>query len=147
MVVEQDSNKETKVVETTERPIAPPRAKSKPPRGEAEAGAQENHADRAPKPEPPQRPDLTAPPPVKPKPKPARSEPPDERKVSTPASDNETNPVTMNNASLNEDAIESNAQDIQTGYDKVQGTSESGPSVGGTKKVGPPPIPRRVDLE
>lgn len=143
VVVEQDANKEPKVVETTEKPVAPPRAKAKPPRGDSEAGPQENSAVKLSKPEPPQRPDLNAPPPVKPKPKPVRSEEPS-------VSVNESNAVAMTSAPLSEDTVESNAQEIQIGHEKSgEGPSEVGPSMGekGPKKAGPPPIPRRVDLE
>ena len=146
LIVEHDTNKKPTVSDTTERPIAPPRAKSKPPRGDSEAGAQENRAVKATKPKPPQRPDLNPPPPVKPKPKPVRSEPPAEFKVSPPLTGNEANKETASNAS-NEDIVNSNAQNTQMGLEKIEGLSEVGSAVGETKKAGPPPIPRRVDLE
>lgn len=147
VVIEQDTNPQPKVPETTERPVAPPRAKSKPSRGDSEAGAQKDRADKAPKPKPPHRPDLNAPPPVRPKPKPVHSEPPAEKRVSPPASDNLSNAVAMTNPFLNEDSLDSNVQDTQSSDENIEDNSDCGSSVGGTKKAGPPPIPRRVDLE
>ncbi|KAJ7382703.1 hypothetical protein OS493_033265 [Desmophyllum pertusum] len=48
LIVEKDtSNKEPKVVETAEKPVAPPRIKSKPFRGDSEIGAQENRSTKA----------------------------------------------------------------------------------------------------
>ena len=125
--------------------MAPPRAKSKPPRGENEAGVLKNRAVKAPKPEPPHRPDLNGPPPVKPKPKPVLNEPQNERK----ASDSVSNVVISTNPFLNENNLESNEQDsvLSQGCPMKPGMSDKGLPVGGNKKTGPPPIPRRVDLQ
>ena len=75
------------------------------------------------------------------------SEPPAEKRVSPPASDNLSNAVAMTNPFLNEDSLESNVQDTQSSDENIEDNSDCGSSVGGTKKAGPPPIPRRVDLE
>ena len=75
-----------------------------------------------------------------------QSEPPDEKRVS-PSSDNVSNMVAITNPFLIEDTLESNVQDTQSNDENIEGNSDSGSSVGGTKKAGPPPIPRRVDLE
>lgn len=124
--------------------MAPPRAKSKPPRGESEAGALKNRAAKAPKPEAPHRRDLIDPPPVKPKPKPVLNKPHNERK----GSDSASNVVISTNPFLNENNLESNEQDSELSQGcPMKGMSDEGLPVGGNKKAGPPPIPRRVDLE
>lgn len=147
LIVEKDtSNKEPKVVETAEKPVAPPRIKSKPLREDSDTGAQENRSTKAPKPELPDRPDLNPAPPVKPKRKPVCNEPPPvERPVSPSLSDSESVAVTLTtNAG---DVVDSNALDILTGPDEIKSSSEVGPSKGEAKKAGPPPIPRRDDLD
>ena len=136
LAVERDINEETDVSDSTERPTAPPRAKSKPPRGEIVEEAQQNPTIKAPKPERSKRPDLHPPPPLKPKPKPVRSE----RPVDTPQiSASESNDVSVING-CDEDTVECDKLESQT---KV--SAKVGPLGGETKKA--PPVPRRVDLE
>ena len=139
LVVEQDINKETDVSDSTERPIAPPRAKSKPPRGEIVEGANQKLTIKAPKPKPPKRPDLHPPAPLKPKPKPVRSE---ERPVDPPQiSASESNDISVIN-DCDEDTVECDKPGSQT-----TDPAKVGPLGGETKKAPPPPVPRRVDLE
>ena len=83
---------------------------------------------------------------MRPKPKPVHSERPAEKRFSPPASDNLSNAVATN-PFLNEDSLDSNVQDTQSSDENIEDNSDCGSSVGGTKKTGPPPIPRRVDLE
>ena len=135
LAVERDINDETDVSDSTERPIAPPRAKSKPPRGEIVEEAQQNPTIKAPKPEPSKRPDLHPPPPLKPKPKPVRSE----RPVDTTKS--ESNDVSVIN-DCDEDTVECDKLESQT-----KDPAKAGPLGGEIKKAPPPPVPRRVDLE
>lgn len=143
LVVEKDYNQ--KVVETAEKPVPPPRAKSKPSREDSAAGSQKNPCTEGPKPEPPHRPDLNPPLPVKPKPRPVGNEPPTQRRDSSSVCDNESVTGTTINAS--EENTTSRAEVIQTGQEEIKGSSEVKPSKRGEKKAGPPPIPRRVDLD
>ena len=136
----QDAENQAKVEETTERPVAPPRAKSKPSRKESEGGTVEKSAVKDSKPEPPNRTDLHAPPPVRPKTRPPLGEPKMEKKPSP-------NAVETTNPFFNEDTSESNIQDTNSVLEGTDGTLTDGPLVGKTKKVAPPPVPRRVDLE
>ena len=138
LAVDRDINEETDVSDSTERPIAPPRAKSKPPRGEIVEEAQQNPTIKAPKPEPSKRPDLHPPPPLKPKPKPVRSE----RPVDPPQiSESESNDVSVIN-DCDEDTVECDKLESQT-----KDPARVGPLGGESKKAPPPPVPRRVDLE
>ena len=138
LAVEQDINIGTDVSDSTERPIAPPRAKSKPPRGEIVEEAQQNPTIKAPKPEPPKRPDLHPPPSLKPKPKPVRSE----QTVDPPQiSASESNDVSVIN-DCDEDTVECDKPESQT-----KDPAKVGPLGGETKKAPPPPVPRRMDLE
>lgn len=145
LVVEKDPIKQAKDEETAEKPIAPPRSKSKPSREDSEAGSQKNLSTKGPNPEPPHRQDLNPPPPVKPKPASLRNKPPTERRPSSSVCDNESITVTTINAS-GEDTT-SKAQDLHTGQEEIKGSSEVEPSKGENKKARPPPIPRRVDLD
>ena len=135
-----DSNKE--IPGTAERPVAPPRSKSKSSKGSIEAGPQKDHTTKAPKLDAPNRIDMNLPLTVKPKPTPARNELREERRVSPSVSGNES--VVVTDASIED--ITSDAKDIQTGQKEIK-RSEVEPSKAKAKKPVPPPIPRRIDLD
>lgn len=137
LVVEKDHTQ--KVVETAEKPVAPPRAKSKPSREDSETGSQKNASTEGPKREPPHRP------PVKPKPRPVGNEPPAERRDSSSVCDNES--ITGTTIDASEENTTSRAEVIKTGQEEIKGSSDVQPSKEREKKAGPPPIPRRVDLD
>lgn len=145
LIVEKDLNKEVKVAETAEKPKAPPRAKSNTSRGDSETGSQKNHSTKGSKPEPPQRPDLNPPPPVKPKPRPVLNEPRTELRAYSSVCDKESIAATTINASGEETNLKE--QDIQSGQEEIKGSYEVEATKGEDKKAGPPPIPRRVDLD
>lgn len=103
-------------------------------------GARQKLTIKAPKPKPPKRPDLHLPAPLKPKPKPVRSE----RPVDPPQiSACESNDVSVIN-DCDEDTVECDKPESQTTDPAKVGV---GPLGGETKKAPPPPVPRRVDLE
>ena len=141
LVLEMDSNSE--VPATAERPIAPPRSKSKSSKGDIEVESQKDHSTKAAKLDAPNRMDMNLLPPVKPKPGPVRNELPGEQLVSPSFSGNES--VAVTDASVED--ITSNAQDIQTGEKEVKDSPEVEISKAKAKKPVPPPIPRRIDLD
>ena len=132
-VTEQGTEKQTKVEETTGRPTAPPRAKSKPSRNESEAGAEGNSAVKDPKSEPANPKDFHAPPPVRPKAKASYAENSMQKKMSP-------NAVVSTNPFLNEDPDESDVQDPDSNHENSEGTSKDGSRIEETKKAAPPPV-------
>ena len=136
-----DSNKEVPV--RAERPVAPPRSKSKSSKGDIEAESQKDHSTKAAKLGAPSRMDMNLPLPVKPKPRPVRNELPGEQRVFPSFSGNES--VAVTDASVED--ITSNAQDIQTGQKEIKDSPKVEISKAKAKKPVPPPIPRRIDLD
>ena len=137
LVVEVDSNTVAKVPGTAERPVAPPRSKSKSSKGGIEVGSQKDHTIKAPKADAPNRMDLDFSSLVNPKPRPVASELVGQQRVSPSFSENESVAVTD---------VSSNLQDIETSEKEIKG-SEVEPSKAKPKKPLPPPIPRRIDLD
>lgn len=140
IISEKDPENGARVDETTVKPVALPRTKVK---SSGVVFTESNHpATKAPKPEPPQRPDLNPPPPVKPKCKLVINEPLNEQKNYLPASDSESLEVT----NVSSENITFTVPDFLAGVSGQDSSEEPFLKVA-AKKAGPPPIPRRVDLE
>ena len=142
LVVELDSNKVAKVPGTAERPVAPPRSKSKSLKGGIEVGSQKDHTIKAPEVDAPNKMDLNFSCLVNPKPTPVANELLGQQRVSFSISGNES--VVVTDAPVED--ISSNVQDIETSQTEIKG-SEVEPSKAKPKKPVPPPIPRRIDLD
>ena len=143
LVVEMDSNKEDKVPVTAERPVAPPRSKSKSSKTDIEAGSQKDHSAKAAKLDFPNRMEINLPLPLKPKPRPGCNEIHGEQRVSPSFSGKQSAAVA--DASIED--ITASAGDIQTGQKEIKGSSEVEPWKDKANKPRPPPIPRRIDLD
>lgn len=143
LVVEMDSNKEDKVPVTAEKPVAPPRSKSKSSKTDIEAGSQKDHSTKAAKLDAPNRMDINLHLPPKPKPRPGCNELHGEQRVSPSFSFKQS--VAVADASIED--ITASARDIQTGQKEIKGSSEVEPSKDKANKPRPPPIPRRIDLD
>lgn len=131
-----------KVPGTAERPVAPPRSKSKSSKEGVALGSQMDHAIKAFKVDAPNRMNLNCSSLVNPKPRPVSNELLGQQRVSPSFCGNES--VVVTDAPVED--ISSSVQDIEISQKEIKG-SEVEPSKAKPKKPLPPPVPRRIDLD